>query len=173
MIYNKVPVQSAKKKFHYLNYFFFPRDSVMMMYRQHYLLLWFDASTSNYIEFCFQVLFLVLETEGEVWGGNVHYRRWILRSQALFLGRQRLDFFLLLFSSRKNTNTGSPHHSGALRRVKFDIFWLEGDGILLTLCKNANQNVSKCAWSFPSNPDFPPSLSVCHIFEVAGEYTEI
>lgn len=71
-------------------------------------------------------------------------------------------FFLLLFSSRKNTNTGSPHHSGALRRVKFDIFWLEGDGILLTLCKNANQNVSKCAWSFPSNPHFfPPPLSLC------------
>lgn len=84
------------------------------------------------------------------------------------------NFFLLLFSSRKNTNTGSPHHSGALRGVKFDIFWLEGDGILLTLCENANQNVSKCAWSFPSNPHFFfLSLSVSHIFEVAGEYTEI
>lgn len=74
------------------------------------------------------------------------------------------NFILLLFSSRKNTNTGSLHHSGALRGVKFDIFWLEGDGILLTLCKNANQNVSKCAWSFPSNPHPPPPLCISYFW---------
>lgn len=75
----------------------------------------------------------------------------------------KIFFFVAIFQQEeyKHRLSGSPHHSGALRGVKFDIFWLEGDGILLTLCKNANQNVSKCAWSFPSNPHFFSSLSLC------------
>lgn len=46
----------------------------MMMYCQHYLLLRFDAGTSNHIEFSFQVPFLALETVAGGGRGVPHHR---------------------------------------------------------------------------------------------------
>lgn len=65
-------VQSAKKKFHYSSFFFFsPHGFCNGDVLPHYLppLIW-GTGTSNHMEFCFQVLFLVVDV-----GDNVLYHQ--------------------------------------------------------------------------------------------------
>lgn len=123
----------------------------MMINRRHYL----PALIRRWRKQPYWILFSGSASSSDVRGGggdNVLHRRRILR--VIFRptkklrwragGKMSQDFFCCYFPGGR-IQLHAPSHG---RKVEFDIFWLEGGGIVLTLSENVHQNVSKCAWNF-------------------------
>lgn len=138
----------CKKEISLLELFFFWLwDSVMMINRRHYL----PALIRRWRKQPYWILFSGSASSSDVRGGgvNVLHRRRILR--VIFRPTKKLRWRAGGKMSQDCYFPGgriqlhAPSHG---RKVEFDIFWLEGGGIVLTLSENVHQNVSKCAWNF-------------------------